>query len=45
MADPNYPESDTPTWLYADWFGYGNWAIPMRTLLTVKDAPSVAAIL
>ena len=44
MASPHYPESDTPTWLYAAFANNQNWAIPMRTLFTVKDAPVAAAI-
>ena len=40
MANPNYPESDTPTWLYnALNIDNNNWAIPLRTLVTVKDFP------
>ena len=40
MASPKYPKSDTPTWLYGHFQNNINWAIPMRTLVTLKDAPT-----
>ena len=44
MANPDYPKSDTPTWLYSAFADNLNWAIPMRTLVTLKNTPTVAAI-
>ena len=47
MASPHYPETDppfTPTYLYGAFANNLNWMIPMRTLFTLKDAPTWAAL-
>ena len=47
MASPHYPETDppyTPTYLYGAFANNLNWMIPMRTLLTLEDAPKWSAL-